>query len=69
MNFPKFPKLAYDHEGFLQSKGWRQTDVTPYSNHTQITWWRKLGREFPHHFALWMERTGAVKLLDTAIQS
>ncbi len=49
------------HE-ILTMRGWRISDVT-YRGNEQITWWRKAGREFPQHFALWLERTGAVSLI------
>ncbi len=56
----------YAPEQILYAAGWRITDVTTRDaqNHiVQITWWRKAGREFPQHFALWLERSGAVRLL------
>lgn len=50
---------------FLRSKGWQQSVELDRYGHP-VTWWRKAGREFPQHFALWLERSGAVRLLAPA---
>lgn len=50
-------------EQILYAAGWRIAEIEPYGPHQVITWWRKAGREFPQHFALWLERSGAVRLL------
>ncbi len=52
---------------YLHELGWRMTGITEHpgkGQHWRITWWRKRGREYPQHFALWLERTGAVKLIE-----
>ena len=49
---------------FLRSRGWFPMATSAYGLSEQITWWRhKTGREFPEHFAVWLERSGAVGLL------
>ncbi len=56
-------KLAY--------LGWKQTGITARGNE-RITWWRKAGHQFPQHFALWLELSGAVRLIaevETGIES
>ncbi len=47
---------------YLRSRGWRYSGLTQQP-HQVITWWRKSGREFPQHFALWLEQSGAVRLI------
>ncbi len=47
---------------FLHMRGWHRLDTTAVKGE-QFTWWRKAGREFPQHFALWLEQSGAVRLL------
>ena len=54
-------------EYFLGLQGWVQTGTTyRHQGRERITWWRKAGKEFPQHFALWLERSGAVRLLTSS---
>lgn len=54
-------------QSWLESKGWKYVDTTVSDpRHSrrfdgptqQISWYRKLGRMFPMHFAIWLEQHG-----------
>jgi hypothetical protein len=53
---------APDPEVFLTSRGWKKTEVEIQRNgpnrvYRQITWWKKNGREYAQHFAVWLEKS------------
>lgn len=58
--------LSAQQAEFLTACGWEQTDVTFRRSGIKgssyevekIVWWKKKGREFPQHFAVWLERKG-----------
>ncbi len=56
-------KLRADQHRILLRAGWKKLDTEVVKAGTgnayvSITYWRKNGREFPQHYALFMERHG-----------
>lgn len=42
---------------YLADNGWGKTDFAIRKG-VRYTYWRKFGREFPQHFAAWLESKG-----------
>jgi hypothetical protein len=56
---------AAEDEAFLTSRGWQKTAVeirlvrskgTKSGYKYRVTYWEKNGKEYPQHFALWIEK-------------